>query len=87
MGSDDGVHWGPLDAEHPVSHVGGAEGEFLPLGDGRVVVTVRKEGPIGGWGSDICVSEPGRPARWERRPRIRASSTRRCCSRAAAVRI
>ena len=49
-----------------MSHVGGAEAEFLPLGDDRIVVTVRKEGPVGGWGSDICVSEPGRPARWTR---------------------
>jgi hypothetical protein len=65
--SDDGREWGPLDPEHPVSHVGGAEAEFLPLGDGTIVVTVRKEGPDGGWGSDICVSDPGFPARWTRR--------------------
>ncbi len=65
--SDDGRAWSPLDPEHPVSHVGGAEAEFLPLADGRIVVTVRKEGPIGGWGSDVCISDPGYPARWATR--------------------
>jgi hypothetical protein len=62
--SDDGYAWDHLDPEYPVSHVGGAEAEFLPLPDGTVVVTIRKEGPDGGWGSDICRSEPGHPARW-----------------------
>src|SRR5262249_11897924 len=62
--SDDGYSWSSFDPEHPVSHVGGAEAEFLPLADGTVVVTIRKEGPDGGWGSDICRSEPGYPARW-----------------------
>jgi hypothetical protein len=68
--SDDGRAWEPLDPEHPVSHVGGAEAEFLPVSGDRIVVTVRKEGPDGGWGSDICVSEPGRPARWTQRRSI-----------------
>lgn len=69
-GSDDGREWSSLDPDHPVSHVGGAEGEFLPLPDGRVFVTIRKEGPVGGWGSDLCVSEPGHPARWTHRREI-----------------
>ena len=59
--SDDGRAWSPLDPDHPVSHVGGAEAEFLPAADGRILVTVRKEGPNGGWGSDICLSEAGAP--------------------------
>jgi hypothetical protein len=68
--SDDGREWSPLDPDHPVSHVGGAEAEFLPRPDGRILVTVRKEGPNGGWGSDICLSEPGAPARWTQRRSI-----------------
>ncbi len=62
--SDDGRTWAPLDPDHPVSHIGGAEAEFLPIDDDRIVVTIRKEGPVGGWGSEICVSQPGHPARW-----------------------
>jgi hypothetical protein len=62
--SDDGRVWSSLDPDRPVSHMGGAEAEFLPIDGDRLVVTVRKEGPDGGWGSDICVSEPDHPARW-----------------------
>lgn len=65
--SDDGQTWAPLDPQHPVSHLGGAEAEILPLADGRLLAVVRKEGPDGGWGSDLCVADADRPARWDRR--------------------
>ncbi len=67
LASDDGRRWAPLDPDHPVSHLGGAEADFLPLRDGRLLSVVRKEGPDGGWGADVCLSEPGRPAVWSRR--------------------
>jgi hypothetical protein len=62
--SRDGLAWEPADAAHPVMHRGGAEAEFIELPDGRVAAVVRKEGPEGGWGSDIGISPPGDPATW-----------------------
>lgn len=56
--SDDGVAWAPLDPDRPVVHAGGSETEILPLDDGRLLAVVRKEGPEGGWGSDVAVSAP-----------------------------
>ncbi|HEX7133316.1 MAG TPA: hypothetical protein VF228_12115 [Iamia sp.] len=66
--STDGLAWEPADPERPVVHEGGAEADHIELPDGRLVVVVRKEGPEGGWGSDIGVAPAGAPARWEVRP-------------------
>jgi hypothetical protein len=66
--SDDGFAWAPVDPARPVVHHGGAEADFVPLPDGRLVVVVRKEGPEGGWGSDIGVAPAGDPTRWTLRP-------------------
>lgn len=69
--SDDGLTWSPLDPDRPIVHHGGSETELIELPDGRILAVVRKEGPHGGWGADICTSEPGPAvgalARWERR--------------------
>ena len=62
--SDDGLHWSPADPDRPVVHEGGAEAEFIEVPDGRLAVVVRKEGPEGGWGSDVGVAAAGEPASW-----------------------
>jgi hypothetical protein len=67
-GSDDGWSWSPFDPAHPVVHHGGAEAEFLRLPDGRVLSVVRKEGPDGGWGSDVGISPVEDPTHWVCRP-------------------
>ena len=67
-GSDDGWSWGPFDPAHPVVHRGGAEAEVLPLPDGRVLSVIRKEGPEGGWGSDVGISPADDPTHWVCRP-------------------
>jgi len=61
-GSDDGLAWDPWDPDHPVIHQGGSETDFLELADGSVLAVVRKEGPDGGWGADVCRSLPTEPA-------------------------
>jgi hypothetical protein len=62
--SDDGRIWQPADPIHPVVHEGGAEAEFIQLPDGRVLAVVRKEGPEGGWGSDIAMAPHFDPTTW-----------------------
>ena len=62
--SDDGRRWAPADPLHPAVHVGGAEAEFIQLPDGRVTAVVRKEGPEGGWGSDIALAPHFDPTTW-----------------------
>ncbi len=57
--SDDGLAWEPLCPGRAEVHRGGSETEFLPLADGTLVTVVRKEGPDGGWGSDIGRSADG----------------------------
>lgn len=69
--SDDGITWEPFDPGRPVVHHGGSETEFIELGDGTVLSAIRKEGPSGGWGSDIGRSAPGNPSRWRLRPDAR----------------
>ncbi|HWJ97944.1 MAG TPA: hypothetical protein VNQ33_07270 [Acidimicrobiales bacterium] len=54
--SGDGRRWVPADPVHPAVHDGGAEADFVQLPDGRVTAVVRKEGPEGGWGSDIVLA-------------------------------
>jgi hypothetical protein len=63
--SDDGWTWAPFAADRPVVHTGGSESEFIELRDGRVVLVVRKEGPEGGFGSDIGVSSADNPDAFE----------------------
>ncbi len=63
-GSDDGRSWAPFDPARPVVHEGGAEADFVVLPDGRLLAVIRKEGPEGGWGSDIAVAPPGDAAAW-----------------------
>lgn len=65
--SDDGITWEPCDNERPVVHEGGSETDFLELDDGRLVAVVRKEGPEGGWGADICRAPATDLTRWRRR--------------------
>jgi hypothetical protein len=60
--SDDGLEWKPLDPSHPVVHEGGSETEFIELRDGRVLGVIRKEGPGGGWGSELAIGPD--PAHW-----------------------
>lgn len=83
--SDDGIDWAPLDPDRPVVHAGGSESEFLPLPDGRLLAVVRKEGPEGGWGTDVCTTPtPANPATgptaaelatWDPRPDPRKSDS------------
>ncbi|HRW38903.1 MAG: exo-alpha-sialidase [Acidimicrobiales bacterium] len=65
--SDDGLAWAPADLERPVVHEGGAEADHLELPDGRLLAVVRKEGPEGGWGSDLVVAPADDPGDWRRR--------------------
>ena len=67
-GSDDGLDWTPLDPAHPEVHHGGAEADFLDVGDGSLAVVVRKEGPAGGGGSDVGWAAAAEPTRWHLRP-------------------
>ena len=62
--SADGRSWAPADPAHPSVHEGGAEAEFIQLPDGRVTAVVRKEGPEGGWGSDIAMAPHFDPTTW-----------------------
>lgn len=66
--SADGRMWGPVDPDRPVVHDGGAEADFVELPDGRVLAVVRKEGPEGGWGSDLAIAPAGEPTAWTTRP-------------------
>ena len=67
-GSEDGWRWEPFDRAHPVVHRGGAEAEFIELADGRLLGVVRKEGPDGGWGSDIVSAPADELTAWTVRP-------------------
>jgi len=62
--SVDGRRWAPADPLHPSVHDGGAEAEFIQLPDGRVTAVVRKEGPDGGWGSDLATAPHFDPTTW-----------------------
>jgi hypothetical protein len=66
--SDDGLAWSPFDPARPVVHHGGTETDFVELADGSLLAVVRKEGPTGGWGADICRSVDGDLTRWRCRP-------------------
>jgi hypothetical protein len=66
--SADGLQWSPLDPAHPEVHRGGAEADLLAPGDGTLAVVVRKEGPVGGWGSDVGWAAAEDPGRWHLRP-------------------
>ena len=87
--SDDGREWGPLDFDHPVSHVGGAEAEFLRI-DRR---SGHRHGPQRRPGRRLGIGRLRQRARVTRRVgRGRrsdrgASSILRCCSRVADARI
>ncbi len=66
--SPDGRTWSVADPTRPVVHVGGSEAEIIELDDGRLLAVVRKEGPEGGWGSDIAAASADGVARWRFRP-------------------
>ncbi|MFZ4518545.1 MAG: sialidase family protein [Microthrixaceae bacterium] len=66
--SRDGLRWEPADPASPEVHHGGSESDFVERPDGSLAVVVRKEGPSGGWGSDIGGAPAGRPTEWELRP-------------------
>lgn len=63
-GSDDGWRWEPWNPDRPVVHHGGSEAEFLELPDGELLAVVRKEGPTGGFGSDLCTAPADDPTCW-----------------------
>jgi hypothetical protein len=67
-GSEDGFTWAPVRADAAEVHHGGAEADVVERPDGSLAVVVRKEGPEGGWGSDIGFAPPGDPADWRVRP-------------------
>jgi hypothetical protein len=69
--SRDGLRWEPVDPARPEVHHGGAEADIVERPDGSLAVVVRKEGPAGGWGSDIGWAPPGRPADWRLSPDAR----------------
>ena len=75
--SDDGFDWRPHDPDRPTFH-NGTETDFVETADGRVVYVCRKEGPTGGWGTDVGVATVGEPTvvRWRSFPR---SATLPCC--------
>lgn len=60
-----GLEWAPLDGDRPVSHTGGSETEIIEAPGGGWLGVTRKEGPDGGWGSDIIRSPKGAPEDWE----------------------
>lgn len=62
--SDDGFEWAPVAGEKRAVHIGGTETDYALLGDGGLLAVTRKEGPHGGWGTDICRSDPGDWTRW-----------------------
>ncbi len=66
--SDDGMSWAPADPARAEVHHGGAEADFVQRPDGSLAVVVRKEGPAGGWGSDIGWAPAGAPTAWTVRP-------------------
>lgn len=70
--SEDGLSWVPWCDERVEVHRGGSETEFIELEDGTLLAVVRKEGPDGGWGSDLARSEHSRDplgiATWRLRP-------------------
>ena len=64
--STDGSAWGPIDESRRIVHVGGSETELLELSSGGFVAVTRKEGPHGGWGSDVCLVPHDLVGTWER---------------------
>jgi hypothetical protein len=62
----DGRHWSPLDPRHPNVYVGGgSEADFTLDDSGRLYAVMRNEaGDDSGFGSEICVAEPGALAAW-----------------------
>ena len=64
--SDDGRAWRPLDAAHPVAHVGGTETDIVEAPGGGWVAVTRKEGPVS-WGSDVCRADAPGPRDWRLR--------------------
>jgi hypothetical protein len=67
--SDDCRAWRPLDPERQLLHIG-TETELVETADGRVVYVCRKEGPDGGWGTDVGVASVDDPleVRWRSLP-------------------
>lgn len=55
--SRDGFDWAPIAGKNRAVHIGGTETDFALLDDGRLLAVTRKEGPQGGWGTDICLSD------------------------------
>jgi hypothetical protein len=66
--TDGGATWGPIDPSRRVVHVGGSETEIVEAPGGGFVAVTRKEGPHGGWGSDVCVIRRELTDTWERHP-------------------
>ena len=64
--SADGRSWEPLDADHPVVHLGGTETEVIEAPGGGFVAVTRMEGPDG-WGSDVCRFDHLRSRSWTTR--------------------
>lgn len=64
--SDDGRHWGPYDAAHPVVYEGGgSEADFALGDDGTLYGVIRNEaGDETGWGAKICRAPAGALAHW-----------------------
>lgn len=62
----DGSTWGPIDPSRRVAHVGGSETEIIDAPGGGFVAVTRKEGPYGGWGSDVCLVPDDLVSPWER---------------------
>jgi hypothetical protein len=63
-GSDDGWSWSPWEPAQPEVHHGGSESEFIELRDGRLLAVIRKEGPAGGFGSDLAVAAADNATSW-----------------------
>lgn len=62
--SRDGFEWSPAIPDERVIHVGGTETEFQLAPDGGLLALTRKEGPHGGWGTDVCVTDPDDWSEW-----------------------
>jgi len=56
--TDDGRHWGPLDPEHPVAHVGGTETDIVESPGGGWIAVTRKEAPRVGAATSAAPMSP-----------------------------
>lgn len=65
--SANGIDWRPIDGENRVVHTGGTEMDFALLDDGGLLAITRKEGPHGGWGTDVCRADSTDWTRWQLR--------------------